>query len=154
MTEAFSIIPAPPKAFFLIAFILLAILVPAAGFLGWTAYGSRAARFVVSPDGLHLRGDVWGRLIPASELLGGAARIVNLDTLPAYQPTRRTMGTGLPGYAAGWFRLRNGEKALLFLTDRRQAVYVPTRAGYAVLLSPENPARLVAALKRVAPADH
>ena len=33
------------------------------------------------------------------------------------RPGLRTMGTGLPGYRAGWFRLRNGEKALLYLTE-------------------------------------
>jgi hypothetical protein len=61
------------------------------------------------------------------------------------------MGTGLPGYQAGWFRLRNGEKALVYLTDRRRAVYVPTTAGYDVLLSPEDPdgfLRALASLRR------
>ena len=51
----------------------------------------------------------------------------------------RRMGTGLPGYQAGWFRLRNGEKALLYLTDRARAVYIPTTAGYSLLLSPADP---------------
>ena len=57
------------------------------------------------------------------------------------------MGTGLPGYQSGWFRLRNGERALLYLTDRTRAVYVPTTAGFSVLLSPAEPDRFIAALQ-------
>jgi len=67
----------------------------------------------------------------------------------------RTRGTGLPGYSAGWFRLRNGEKALCFLTDRSRLAYVPTRAGFSVLLSVllsvERPDAFLAALARLAP---
>jgi hypothetical protein len=64
-------------------------------------------------------------------------------------PKRRTFGTGLPGYQAGWFRLESGEKALLYLTDRSRAVYIPTTAGYSVLLSPENPDGLLAAIASI-----
>ena len=63
------------------------------------------------------------------------------------------MGTGLPGYKAGWFKLQNGEKALLSLTDTRRAVYVPTSRGFALLVSPAQPDSFVAALRRVAPAN-
>jgi hypothetical protein len=69
--------------------------------------------------------------------------------MPELQPTRRTFGTGLPGYRSGWFRLRNGERALLYLTDEARAVYVPTTAGYSVLLSPRDPDQFVAALRTV-----
>ena len=48
------------------------------------------------------------------------------------------MGTGLPGYQAGWFRLRNGDRALVYLTDRSKAVYVQTTDGYGVMLSPQS----------------
>jgi hypothetical protein len=65
-------------------------------------------------------------------------------------PARRTVGTGLPGYRAGWFRLRNGEKALLYLTDTSRAVYIPTTAGYSVLLSPAQPDEFVSALRAIA----
>jgi hypothetical protein len=39
------------------------------------------------------------------------------------------MGTAVPGYRSGWFRLRNGREALVYLTDRSQAVHVPTTPG-------------------------
>jgi hypothetical protein len=58
------------------------------------------------------------------------------------------MGSGLPGYAGGWFRLRNGERALVYLTDRRNAVIVPTDLGYTILVSPGDPSGFVEALRR------
>ena len=56
------------------------------------------------------------------------------------------MGTGMPGYQAGWFRLQNGDKALVYMTDSRRAVYVPTTEGYAVLVSPADPDAFVSAV--------
>jgi hypothetical protein len=47
----------------------------------------------------------------------------------------RTVGTALPGYRSGWFRLANGEKALVYVTDPSRVVYVPTTDGYSLLLS-------------------
>ena len=59
------------------------------------------------------------------------------------------MGTGMPGYQAGWFRLRNGDKALLYLTDRSKAVYVQTTDGFGVILSPSEPDNFLGALERL-----
>jgi hypothetical protein len=95
---------------------------------------------------LRLRGDLYGRLIPRAQIRAGAARRVDFRVASELTPQRRTLGTGLPGYRAGWFRLRNGESALLYLTDPSRAVYVPTTAGYSVLLSPAEPDAFLAAL--------
>jgi hypothetical protein len=109
--------------------------------------GSWTSRFEVSPEGLRLRGDLYGRLIPASQIVADGVRRVDFTTSSDLAPRRRTLGTGLPGYQAGWFRLANGDRALLYLTDRSRAVYVPTTDGYSVLLSPGDPDGFVAALR-------
>jgi hypothetical protein len=110
------------------------------------ATGARKSTFEVSPAGLRLRGDFYGRMIPASELrVDGVARI-DINDGP-YHPTRRTMGTAMPGYRAGWFRLRNGHKALLYVTDPANVVLIPTTAGYDVLLSVSEPDRFIARLE-------
>jgi hypothetical protein len=57
------------------------------------------------------------------------------------------MGTGLPGYAAGWFKLRNGAKALLYVTDRSRVARIPTTEGYLVMVSVNDPAALIAQLR-------
>ena len=75
------------------------------------------------------------------------AAIVDLGESTDYAPRRRTFGTGLPGYASGWFRLRNGEKALAYLTRRDAVLYLPTSLGYSLLLSADRPQELLASLK-------
>lgn len=114
--------------------------------LGLSVLGSWKASFELGSDGLRLHGDLYGRLIPREQLRVAEARRVTPSDA-ALRPSARTLGTGLPGYRAGWFRLENGEKALLYLTDEARAVYVPTSAGYSVLLSPEDPEAFLTALK-------
>lgn len=118
---------------------VVAIVALAMAMLATTIIASRSARFEVTSEGLRLRGDLYGRLIPRSQLRLGEARRVDLASERNLQPSWRTMGTGLPGYQAGWFRLRSGEKALLYLTDRSRAVYIPTTESYSLLLSPMDP---------------
>jgi hypothetical protein len=69
--------------------------------------------------------------------------------LPQYQPKWRTNGTAIPGYRAGWFKLRNGEKALMFVTETTDVVYLPTREGYSVLMSVTNPDEFLQFLQQV-----
>ena len=80
-------------------------------------------------------------------MLTGAAKVADLAADPEHRPVLRTNGAGLPGYGSGWFKLANGEKALLFVTDRR-VVYLPTREGYAVLLSVADPEAFLEALRQ------
>ena len=91
--------------------------------------------------------------IPLSDLRGGSARRVDIATGSDLQPVRRTMGTGLPGYRSGWFRLRNGQKALLYVTDPSKVVYLPTRLDFAVMVSPNDPDGFLSAVRAVAPGE-
>ncbi len=145
--DVFAISPATPKPlwFLTIICVLLAVVVVA---LAYTAYSARNSRVELGVEGIRLVGDFWGRAIPLEQLDTGGARILNLGRDSEYAPKRRTLGTGLPGYASGWFRLRNGEKALVYLTNRQQVVYVPTVAGYSLLLSVEEPERLISKLQQ------
>ena len=113
------------------------------------AYASRHVRFEISPAGLAIRGDIYGRRLAFPSLLTGEAKVLDLGADPAHRPVLRTNGTGLPGYGSGWFKLANGEQALLFVTDRR-VVYLPTREGYAVLLSVAEPEAFLQALRQEA----
>lgn len=132
--------------------ILLALLVTATiGALAYSLMGARNARFDVSSEGLRLHGDFYGRLIPASALRLDAARVVDLRTDRELAPVVRTLGTAISGYRAGWFRLRDGERALLYVTDPTHVAYVPTSNGYAVLVSVADPAALLASLSRIVP---
>jgi hypothetical protein len=150
MIETFPIIPGQTRILW-IALPLVLVVFASLGALFYSLSSARTARFEVSADGLRLRGDLYGRLIPAKSLRLDAARAIDLSTEPTFAPSFRTVGTALSGYRAGWFRLRDGEKALLYVTDPTHVAYVPTTEGYAVLLSVADPDALIASLRRNAP---
>lgn len=145
--EVFSISPASSRPLWFITFIgvlltlILAILV-------YTAYSSQHSRVEIESNHLRLVGDLWGRTISRELLDSSQARIIDLYPGSDYSLKHRTLGTGLPGYASGWFRLQNGEKALVYLTRRDRVVYIPTFLDYSLLLSVENPERFIRTLQQ------
>ena len=145
MKEVFPIVPAtsgPLIVFGIVVLVLLSIIF----FLGVFAYASRHVTFEVSTEGLAIRGDLYGRRIPAQSLLTHQARAVDLSAERDYALAWRTNGAGFPGYSSGWFRLANGDQTLVFVTDRRRVVYLPTREGYSLLLSVPETEKFLAAL--------
>lgn len=152
MTETFTIYPGQVRLLWVILPMVL-VLLGAGALLGFSISGARLARFEVSPAGLRLRGDMYGRLVPSEALDLNGARVVDLQADRELQPVTRTMGTALPGYRSGWFRLRGGTRALLYVTDPSRVAYVPTHRGYGVMVSVEDPARFIAALRREAGGD-
>ncbi len=149
MAQTFPIAPAPGSTFWVLGPLSLLLLGLTAS-LFYFAHSARHVRFEVSSEGLRVRGDLYGRFVPAASLVAGQAKQLDLTFDSAHRPAIRTNAIGLPSYQAGWFRLGDGEKALVFLTDRKQAVYVPTREGYSLLLSPAEPQAFIASLEQVA----
>ena len=134
MDKVYGIIPASsgPYVFIWIFSLLLAAFI---GFFIFIGYSSRHVSFEVSDRGLRIGPAVYGRLIPREEIVADGVRVINLNVDSDYQPKLRTNGIGLPGYAEGWFKLKNKEKALLFVTDRSSVVYIPTTKDYSIMLS-------------------
>ena len=134
MEKVYGIIPASSgPVIVLLAVAVVFILVVA--LLAFITYSSKNARFEVSDEGLRISRSLYGRFIPRGEIAAEEVKVINLNIDSEYKPKRRTNGAGLPGYAEGWFKLKNNEKALVFVTDRSSVVYIPTRKDYSVLLS-------------------
>lgn len=146
MSQSFPIVPASAGGLWVLGVVTLLVVVVVLGGVGRSVLAGATATFEVTPEALVLRGDWWGRSIPRSALRVHDARVVDLDATPDLRPTMRTWGTGLPGYASGWFRLADGSRALLYVTERRRVAVIPTTLGYQVLLSPRDPEGLLVAL--------
>jgi len=146
--DVFPISPASSKPLWILLGICL-LLAAVCTALAYTAWSTRHSRVELEASGLRLVGDFWGRRIAYGSLDTTNARTIDLSQTPAYAPRRRTLGTGLPGYASGWFRLRSGEKALVYLTRRDRVVYLPTTLGFSLLLSVDEPERFVQRLAKV-----
>lgn len=137
MVRTFDITPASSASIIVIAAIGLIFLL-LLGFFAFMGYSIMNTKFEVSDQGLNINGGIYGRFIPKADIASENIKTIDLTTYSEYQPRLRTNGIGLPGYAEGWFRLKNKEKALLFVTDRANVFYIPTNRGYSVLLSISN----------------
>ena len=142
MTELFPMIPASSKPLWFLGGIVL-LLLTLVGLFSYIAYSSRTIQFEISEEGLNIRGGFYQRLIPAEAIIIAESKQIDIGKESPYKPVRRTNGIGLPGYASGWFKLRNGDKALLFITNPSRVVYIATREGYSVLLSVQETERFL-----------
>ena len=131
-------ITASPTSAIWVAGIIAVITLAMGGLFTWFAFTTSSLSTAIDNDALTIRVPFYGRSIPLSNLELEAAQIVDLNQ-SEHKPTTRTNGIGLPGYAVGWFRLQNGEKALAAITSRDKVLYVPTTEGYALLLSLNDP---------------
>ena len=104
--------------------------------------------FQITQTSLRITGDPYGRKIDRDDLKLAEARRLDLDVEPNFHPTSRTNGTGLPAYQAGWFNTKGAGKALLFASDWKRAVVVPTKLDYSLILTPENPDQFLADLSK------
>ena len=149
MRQVFPIIPASSGPFWFLgglSVLLVGLLI----LFACLAYSSRHVKFEVSAEGLRITGDIYGRMIPAQALAADQTRAVDLTRDREHRPSWRTNGAGLPGYKAGWFRLVNGEKGLVFVTNPKSVVFIPTQQGYSVLLSVAQPDEFVQAIRQIA----
>jgi hypothetical protein len=119
----------------------------------WFAYTASNLSASVEESTLQIDVPIYGRSIPLANLDVACARSVDLEQSPELRPRIRTNGIGLPGYAVGWFKLRNGEKALAALTSRDNVLYIQTTEGYSLLLSVSEPEKNLEHLTRISSND-
>ena len=100
--------------------------------------------------GLDVHRLPWSRKVAVADLDLDRAEIVDLKQRPDLQPTLKLVGSRMPGYRSGYFRLRNGARASLALTGTQRVLVLPRRDGSYVLLSLESPGALLEALRRAA----
>jgi hypothetical protein len=79
----------------------------------------------------------YGRKIPLENIMIDGIKRISLDENTDYNMAIRTNGTALPQFKSGWFRLKNREKALVFITDKNNVVLIPTK-DYLLLFSMDN----------------
>ena len=108
----------------------------------------KRARAYVDQGELVVKPGMGSKRIALSALRKHGLSIVNLSERPELKPVLKLWGTGLPGFAGGRFRLRNGETAVCLLLDRSRVSYLRSDDGTSVLLSLAEPEKLRALLER------
>ena len=128
--------------------LVLILLLPAALLaLFAVALWPRPLRLEVTTQELRVSGSLYGRTLARGDLELDHARAVDLRHEHALVPVRRSNGVGLANYQVGWFVLKNGQRALCFLTRRDSVVYLPTKSSFVLLFSVSQPEQLLAALR-------
>src|SRR5207245_8913683 len=101
--NVFPIAPAESRyLWFLIPVIV--ILFGAIALLATSLRGAHASRFEIRADGLRLEGDLYGRLLPKSQLRVDLARRVALTREEPLRPTWPRIRPALAGAPSGWSR--------------------------------------------------
>jgi hypothetical protein len=109
----------------------------------WLALHSGEARLIVTGSGLELRGEYGKRMFAKNELMLQKARVIdlNLETEKPLRPAWRKIGTDfqigtdLPRYQSGWFWLMNKSEALVYVSDWKHVLHIPTTKNYSILFS-------------------
>ena len=96
---------------------------------------------------LIIKSMIYGRRIPIENILLNEIKTLDLNENPEYHVSRRTNGMSLPNISLGWVRLKNRQKALVFLTDKSNVVLIPTK-DYVILFSMTNAGEFISKIRR------
>jgi hypothetical protein len=168
MSREFAVRPAGPRAWLLPGVVLAAATIglpvvmsrsdyrvawafPAMLLaIGLFAFALRRRRVALERGVLTVAAGFNTHRIVADEIELKAARIVDLREHTGLKPMLQILGTSLPGYQTGHFRLRDHSRAFALLTDRTRVLMLREKSGRKLLLSLERPQALLDALNRVA----
>jgi hypothetical protein len=118
--------------------------------LGALALAMRRRRIRVEDGALAIDATLYGQRVPVAALDLAQARIVSLREDPELMPVLGINRFGPPGLRAGYYRLRNGQRAFCLLTSLDRVLVLPQRDGRALLLSPQDPGALLERLRGMA----
>jgi Bacterial PH domain len=108
--------------------------------------GVRNPVLELDSHGIGLQVSFINKRWPLAEINSETARTVDLQSQQELRPKWKLWGAAMPGLSSGLFKLNNGEKAHVYLTNRQKVVYIPTQNG-PILLSLERPKDFLAALQ-------
>lgn len=113
-------------------------------FLAWRI---RCAGVALNAQAIGIDTGFSTRLVALQRLAPRGMKEVDLKQRPELRPLLRTLGLGLPGFSGGWYRLRDGRKALCLVTDRDRVTMLEDETGLVYLLSLADPEPLRRALR-------
>jgi hypothetical protein len=103
--------------------------------------------YEIARRSLIINGTKYGGPVALSNLVVEESKVVDLTKEKELRPRLRTMGIGARGYKSGWFKLQDGRRALVHVTDPTRVLYIPTLSDYVLLLSVNDPGQFLSALK-------
>jgi len=94
---------------------------------------ARFYKIEITDNQFKIKGLVYKTILDLDEIDIANVRLINMNE-EKIKMDIRTNGIGLPGLLVGWFR-GDGEKYKLYVTDKENVLYIPTKKGYTILIS-------------------
>ena len=111
----------------------------------WVWYKAQSANITVDMTTFSLEVPFYGVTLPRTDILPAGIRQWDRDEEPGLMPDLRSNGIGMPGFQLGWFRLKDGKKALV-AAGQGDWVVIPTRQDYLIMVTTEDAGKLIKAL--------
>jgi len=139
-----------PKGFInnlpIIIFIILIIIL--IGLIIGFIFSMKHTNILLKNNEVEIKTFLYGRKIPIDDILINEVQIINLNQNSEYNVSIRTNGIGLPNFHLGWMKLKNGKKALVFLTNRENVLLMPTK-DFVVLFSMQRTEEFIKKLNEI-----
>jgi Bacterial PH domain len=98
-------------------------------------------------DKLETDGYIYGKKVPLNDIQKNGIIKVDLLKDDNFKPRVKLNGIGVKGFYSGWFKLNNGNKALVNITKEDEAVFIPMK-DYDVLISVQDADRFISELRK------
>ena len=131
----------PPKdtntVITMIIIVMAAIIIPLVFLTFGIIDSMRNTTLALTENELIIKSLFYGRKVPIENIFIDEIKQIDLDVNTEYAATLRLNGIFVPQFRSGWMRLKNKEKALVFITDKNNVVLIPTKE-YLILFSMSN----------------
>jgi hypothetical protein len=114
--------------------IMLIIIIPLIILTFGIINSMKNTTFSLTENEIIIKSVFYGRKIPIENIRIDEIKKIDLDKNTEYSIKMRTNGISIPKFKSGWMRLKNGEKALAFITDKNNVLLIPTK-DYSLLFS-------------------
>ena len=144
-----TIIQPKGNIYFLPIFMIILMVIVTVGLIGLMVgviSASKNTSISIKDNEIIINSFMYGRKIPIENILIDEIKRINLND-SEYNIRRRTNGISLTYFKSGWMRLINREKALVYITNTENVLFMPTK-DFVVLFSMEKIDEFINKLKK------
>ena len=117
----FEIITQPKILLNIISFIIILLVI----FIG-IIFVIKNTSISINEKYIIIKSFPYGKIISMNDVILNETKEINLKQIKDFNVRIRTKGISIPNFLSGWMRLYNGQKALVYLTNREKALLIPT----------------------------
>jgi len=128
--------------------IMLIVIIPLIILIFGIINSMKNTTISLSENELIIKSIFYGRKVPLENIIVDEIKKINLEENTEYDISFRTNGISIPGFKSGWMRLKNGKKALSFITDKNNVVLIPVK-DYLLLFSMDNIDEFIYKIKEI-----